>query len=384
MRIVYVCSEYYPGQTAVAVRSRFNVEALVDAGQSVVVLTAKVDGVTPEPAKDSEVQHINVQPPDNSKGLINRLVHEMRLGFAFGWRIVTHYRKFDFFILTSPPFFGMVIPAFVCFLFSRRYVFDVRDRYPQVFFSLGLLRRDSYAGRILLALERFIYRHSAMVTTVTSALAKEIANETQIVPKVVMNGFDATVVLQGVDVRKSGAPKVIFMHGLFGRLFDINSFVDIVRYCGVNAGPHQFVIAGYGPGIQEITEMKLKNLSYVGHLSHQEVLQHLAKADFGLSVHTNQPSTNAGFAVKVFEFIGAGIPSIVIPKNESGIEVEREGLGWSFDNSQSIECARLIADLIDDRIDTKPFRDNLHLKRSRYSRQVQSAIFANYIKEFDR
>ncbi len=378
---LYVTAEFSPAQTAVAVRAQFHVAAMRNAAMVVHVLSGASAANAAPWDTDPELTQVRVALASNQAGLKHRLIAEFRLGFSLGWAAVKRRQTYQIAVLSSPPFFANIIVAMALRLVGKPYVIDVRDRYPQVLFSVGVLRPSSFAGRILLLAERWLYAGSVCVTTVTNSLAGEILHETRFSPSVIRNGYDADAFAHQseIDVSKVDPPTII-MHGLFGQLFDADAFIKIARYCEEHAPPHSFVLAGYGPKLQKLKEQNLSNVVDSGHLTHKAVVQLLRNATLGLSIHSNQPSTMAGFAVKVFEFIGAGIPSIVIPRGEAGLEIEANGFGWSFSNDDWQGAAQVIVSVMEKRESLSDIERALMHSRQRYARQTQAVAFANIVK----
>ena len=60
-------------------------------------------------------------------------------------------------VITSPPFFMASCCALFAKLSGKKYIFDVRDRYPKVLEDLGVLKLTSFLGEILKIIESWVY-----------------------------------------------------------------------------------------------------------------------------------------------------------------------------------------------------------------------------------
>ena len=97
-------------------------------------------------------------------------------------------------IVTSPPFFALIIVFFFLWILRLPYVVDVRDRYPMTLFSLNVLSPTSFMGRILLKLEKIIYERSQAVFTVTRHLRDGIQADVAVSVHLEQNGFEQTII----------------------------------------------------------------------------------------------------------------------------------------------------------------------------------------------
>ena len=373
-KIIYVASEFAPTFNAVAVRSLFQASALASAGMQVQIVTT---GAT-RSVSDLAVVGVGGGLPTNKVGFLRRLIGESWVGLKLAVAVLFHAGGSSAVVITSPPFLVCVFCFAAATMRGLPVVLDVRDRYPQVFFSLGLLSRTSVAGRLLLFVEKWMYRRSLITVTVTNALQEKMHVETGVCPKIVRNGFDATIFFpQPKDLSNSKVR--IVMHGMFGQLFDEVTFIRIVEWVGRNAAAHEFIVIGYGPKIVALSISGLRNLRVLPSMTQADIAEYIGSADIGLSVHSAQESSMLGFAVKVFEYIGCGIPSLVIPRNEAGTEVSSRGMGATFDPDGWLEAAKTLALWIEDGAARNDLRSAVIATRAEYSRQRQVKMFSSEV-----
>lgn len=377
MNILYIAGEYTPTEIAVTIRSSFNVAALRSKGHCVVVLTTGDDRT----GRWGEIVHgVYSASQENSPDMLRRLIHELRLGFSFGRYLIRKGRHFDRVIVTSPPFFTLVVIWLHLRILRAVYIVDIRDHYPCVLFSLGVLRPQSLAGRALSWIESRIYKYSAAVVTVTQKIVDDVSKA---VPGVsvhlVRNGYDADLFVPKNGGADRTALFTIVQHGLFGKSTDIETIERIVLYCHEHAGPHRFLFIGYGPKLDALKSRKLPNVTILGAVSQERIAEHLSASDLGMSVHLPTEHILAAFPVKVFEYIGAGLPALVLPRGLAGAEISSRGMGSAFQNDDWAAAAQWLVDLIASEALYGEYRRAVQSGRLIYSRQEQSARFADIV-----
>jgi hypothetical protein len=111
----------------------------------------------------------------------------------------------------------------------------------------------------------------------------------------------------------------------------------------------------------------------------RDVAQLVRDSDIGLSVHSSDPSMLGSFPVKVMEYIGAGIPSIVLPCSEAGMEVAERGLGWSYDPSDWKLASDCIASLLGSACKLQEAKHRVFSQRLQYTRDRQADHFVSVV-----
>ena len=376
MKIIYVVSEFDPIQIAVSVRTKANVDALERNGHTVSVLT----GPASKNHSKYQTSSVGISPPSNKSRFIVRFVRESLFGLAVGWRILWS-RGYDHIIITSPPFIMTIICSWFARIRKIPYTIDVRDRYPQVIFSLGMIEKKSRLGRFLLVLEQRLYRHAMHVITVTNSLMQAIERETGVAPvHLVMNGYNE----QFFNCSKKNfvdEKPIIIMHGNFGKFFDEKVFVKIARELEKSLINYQIVVIGLGSKIELLKKKNLPNVEIFGLMTQQEIGQWLRQSYIGLSVHSDNESMRKAFPVKIFEYIGSCLPSVVLPLNEGGLVVQSEGMGYTYSPPGWTKAVEKIKELIEDKRRYRKTKEMIRKKRSRFSREYQSEIFAEIITQ---
>jgi len=379
---IYVSSSFRPDTAAVATRSAGLVDALQGQFAEVLVLTAGASRLW----HGVPVMGLGVPTPNNSLALPLRLAQE--LGFA-AWvalrllalaprplagRLVV--------VLSTPPFWLALAAAAAAHLRGALVAVDVRDRYPDVFFAMGLIRPGSTAGRLLLAAEAWLYRHSAMTTTVTQAIADGIAHDHggQLV-SLVRNGFDSALFVPDphLDPPSRSEPLRVVMHGMFGRFFDSDAFAALLRGIQRRQLPVLLHVVGNGPQMGALEQMRCSQLTLSPPLPQAEVARFIARCHVGLAMGIDNASMRGTFPTKVFEAIGCGLPVLVFPQSEAGLELAARGMGWTFAAHEVSGAIETLAQLTQQPALWQQARERVLDQRLDYIRAEQAERYAQLL-----
>jgi len=284
-------------------------------------------------------------------------------------------------VLSSPPFVTCFLAAHACRLMGLRYVWDARDVYPEVLFNFRVLRGDSALGRWLATSTRALYRDALFISTPSDAFVATIRDQVASKDHVVLvrNGFDEAMFTPATEPRDSG-PFVCIFHGLLGRMHNIELLLDVADRVAAIRPDVKFVVVGYGPKEELIRTTPRANVSFLGSRPYAEIPALLAKADLGLAFIEDNQGTEGAFPVKVYEYIGAGLPVLVTPLSEAGRLVDERSFGRSFTNQDAAGIAHTIADLASRGERYAGWRRALREGREPFSRRRWSDEFASRLK----
>jgi colanic acid biosynthesis glycosyl transferase WcaI len=187
MRVHIIGINYWPEATGIAVFSTGRAEYLADCGHRVTVCTAVpyypqwriVDayrgrGFAREERAGVDIRRCPVYVPGRVTP-IRRILHEASFIAAAFLRCLFGPRP-DLVVVVSPPLGLAVIAVLLSRLWRVPYVFHVADLQPDTALDLGMVRGGRLA-RFLYAIERFGYRHAALVSTLTEAMRARIVSK---------------------------------------------------------------------------------------------------------------------------------------------------------------------------------------------------------------
>lgn len=325
MKILYFTPFYPPQGEAAATRAYWFVKVLKEAGHDVAIINAS---------------SFSLRPASNKDRAITRLLKENLSGFILLFKIITS--RNDIIVLSSPPFFTVLWGAFGAILSGQKYILDVRDLYPEVFFELKMIKENSPFGWIAKKLTKVMYGKAHAIMTVTQGLCREIESYGEKKPHLVMNGYDPEIFFPGNSNEKFEKFTLVF-HGTLGKLQNIETLLNLAQT--LEQDDLDILVAGDGPKVQDIIDAKRPNIKYLGNIPYSEIPPLLRRCHVGLSFRTDDKIGKEAFPVKVFEYVGCGLPIIMAPTGEAGEIIQKNNLGVEFENSDFIKMAKMIRSL---------------------------------------
>jgi glycosyltransferase involved in cell wall biosynthesis len=371
MNIAYIAPDFLPSNNAGSVRNSFFVDILQKDKHNVFVFSSN---------ENNKYQMIvnKTKLPSNKDNNIIRLLKEIGFSLEMFFRII-FYKKMDLYIISSPPFFVTIFAFMAAKIRNKNNVIlDIRDIYPEVFFADNILSEKGFTGRVLKKIEKYMYKNSREIVTVTKGLKQLIINSSIQENKIhlIRNGYDANF-FKYSDI-KYDVFTVVF-HGVMGKFQNIELLADIIERMEEDEGV-RFLVIGNGCKDYLIKNMRNNNLEYHDSVNYVEVNGYISKAHIGLSLRTDGNIGKTAFPVKVFEYIGVGLPIIVTPISEAGEVVEGEKIGLQYSN----DINKIINGIYHIKDNYTQYTDKSRLKNKKFSRQFEGrkllAVVENVIK----
>jgi glycosyltransferase involved in cell wall biosynthesis len=289
----------------------------------------KVYCSSPNPLPIEGVTVIALQVPEveNSLGLFRRLIGEMRMGYVAARQMYFSSDRPDLAIISSPGYISALVQTFFAQMRGIPYVLEMRDIYPQVYAEASLLRRDSVLYGLFLRLSQRMYRGAAMVLCATQGLSREVLSEESAAKvKYVYNGFPAQLAYRRAEKHKRFS---VCFHGVLGFFQDVETLLQVAEQL-VPFDVDVFVI-GYGRKEGPLQRCGLPNLRFLGRQSFERTIAEVERCHLGLCLRLNDKISKDAFPVKVWEYLGLGIPSIVTPPSEAGEFLQDHNCGVVFE-----------------------------------------------------
>lgn len=373
MRVTVVTSEFYPMSLAASVRMSPLVDAMMDAGHEVKVITTKAS----KGVKKYNVSCTFFQGPKNSQGFAVRLLSEIFFGIEIGLR--SFFSKSDVFLVTSPPFFMGLIAVTLIRLKGKPYVLDIRDDYPRIFKEQGLIKETNAIYKFIDRRTTVSYKKAAIVTGATQGLVNNIIQKT---------GSDKNVELlrNGYVKAKGSSPTskrdkfTAVFHGNLGKFQNIKLLLEVAK--GLEKHEHiEFLIIGSGGQENLVDQCELPNVNYMGRIPHDQIMDTIAECHLGLSFRIDGRISADAFPVKVYEYIGVGIPIIVTPVSEASSFVKEKNIGFEFSNNQVDEICNTILRLAKEPVFFNKYADGVSDLKNDFNRTALCKEFVNLFEK---
>ena len=230
---------------------------------------------------------------------------------------------------TSTPL-TVGIPAIVLkWLKGVPFVFEVRDRWPEIPIEMGIIR-NKISIKILLWLERTIYKQSAAIVALSPGMADSIRTvlKQEKTIAVIPNSSDTEFFrpnINGSMIRqqRDWGDKLVLLHfGAMGKANGLEFVIDAAERLKSNTDIH-FVLLGDGNEKASLTkrvdQSGLTNIEISSSVPKTELPAIIAACDVSIVIFADYPILQYNSANKFFDSLSAGKPVLL---NYSGWQRE--------------------------------------------------------------
>jgi glycosyltransferase involved in cell wall biosynthesis len=263
---------------------------------------------------------------ENATGLLARVWGELGMGRAAARALSSERENTALLLVSTPSYVAALLLCAKARRLGIAYVLDVRDIYPQAYAAAGLIARGGLLYRFFTARSLAMYRGARRVVTATQGLAREIET---IAPgcqaHCVYNGFPAALA-----ARRSTKHErfTICFHGALGFFQDVDTLIAVAAR--LEPLDIDVVVVGYGRKEDLLRRAGLRNLRFLGRLDFEATIAAVERCHVGLCLRGDDDVSRDAFPVKVWEYLGLGMPSIVTPVCEAGSFLEQHKCGFQF------------------------------------------------------
>ena len=243
--------------------------------------------------------------------------------------------SFDVVYATSPPFFVGLTGWWLSQIKQSRFVFEVRDLWPQSAVELGELgnlRFIRWAER----LEHFYYQKAKQVIAVTAKMQKTLISRGYPKSKIQLITNGANVGLfydRGKQMRKMlGFPDkfIVLYAGIFGIAQGMDQLCEVVGQLKQDRSVH-FVFIGEGPVKNKVHQLKKKrnldNLTILNEIPREDIANYISAADCCLVPLKKSPTFLGALPSKMFDCMACERPVVLSVDGEAHRVLEKSGGG---------------------------------------------------------
>lgn len=246
--------------------------------------------------------------------------------------------KPDYIFVDSPPIF-LGVPGWIAAkLWNVPLIFNVADLWPDSVRDLGVMR-DGILMKIAFRLERWIYRHSTVITAVTEGIRESLLNSKGLPPEKVLflpNGVDTRLFRptppDEAMKKKLGLAdkKVILYAGNHGYAGAVEQILYAAQTLRLETSFH-FLFVGEGPEKPKLIELAarlgLNNVTFHNEVPLSEVPAYVAMSDLGVVTLRKSQIMAGARPAKAFVMMAGGKPIVMAAEGEAARLIQMAGSG---------------------------------------------------------
>jgi glycosyltransferase involved in cell wall biosynthesis len=260
---------------------------------------------------------------------------------------------------TSPPIFQGVTAWMLARLKGAKFLFEVRDLWPQFAIAAGVLKNP-----VLISLsewlERFLYYHADKVMVNSPGFIDHVRTLGAQQVEVIANGADPKMfnpAEKGMDFRRLHGFEDKFValyagaHGISNNLEVVLDAAKILK--GLSAASNiQIVFLGDGkekPVLQKLAQgIGLTNVTFLPSIPKHEMPAVLAGTDACIAILKPLDEYKSTYPNKVFDYMAAGRPVVLVIDGVIRQVVEAAGCGLFAEPGNAAAVAEVILKLAKD------------------------------------
>ncbi len=288
------------------------------------------------------------------KSFVHRMLAFFSFMFSSFW-LGLRVQHVDVVWGTSPPIFQGVTAWALARLKGARFLFEVRDLWPQFAVAVGVLKNPVLI-RASEWLERFLYRHADLVMVNSPAFIAHVQRRGAKKVELVPNGADPSM----FDPSKAGTAFRL-AHGLgdgfvalYAGAHGMSNDLDVVLDAAALLAGKHIRVAFVGDGKEKpalerrAAELDLSNVTFVPSLPKSEMPEALAAADACIAILKPLEEYKTTYPNKVFDYMAAGRPVVLAIDGVIREVVEAAGCGIFVPPGNARAMADAICELADD------------------------------------
>lgn len=394
MRIVYIHQYFVTRSMPGGTRSYEMARRLVAAGHDVHVVTTDSDAPRASlrwrtTVEDGIVVHWLPTPYTNAMSFGRRIVAFLQ--FAVLATVRAARLGGDVVLATSTPL-TVAVPGVVAARLRRsRFVFEVRDLWPELPVEIGALR-NPMAIRAAFALARFAYRNADQVIALSDGMRDGVVAQghpperVTVVPNACDLDLFAPVPARVAEFRHArpwlgDRPLVVYV-GTLGKMNGVSYLVRLAAETAAVAPEVRFLIVGEGAERDDVVALARaegvwqRNLFLESPVAKAEVPTVLGAATVATSLFLPLPGMAANSANKFFDALASGTPLALNYGGWQAALVEETGAGVLLAPADPAVAAKDLTALLSD-----PDRLSAagvaaaHLARERFDRDMLARAF---------
>ena len=403
-KLLYITQYYPPEVGAGAVRSDIMSKHLAQDGWDVDVVCEKPNyptGIIDENYKEKwvyrEAIHENLtvhriwSVVNERKNVVQQLLFFLSFMVSSFIYMLANPKRYDIIYVTSPPIFTGVSGYLLSKIFGAKFVFEVRDIWPDSAVNQTELDSEPVFLRFGKKLEKWLYHNADLIVPVTDAAETIIRNRSNGTPtSVIPNGVDVDLFEkkdhpeEGMDEPYDHSKFRVGYVGSLGVIHDLRTFVEAAKLCEHDPDI-RFVIVGDGGRNNRLKdileEFEPKNLDWLGLKKHEQVPYYISSFDVAVNPINPSKAFESIVTVKFYEYLACEVPVITCGKGLMKEIGDLSGAAITVEPKNPEKLAERIREIKENHlIKEKLSMSGRHFINDKYSRSKLANKLSNKLK----
>lgn len=363
MKILYLHQYFNTNESSGGTRSYEFSNELTKAGHEVVVITGKDIETSSINNEKLKILSTNTEY-SNKMGFLRRVLAFFHYIF-FAIKLSLKVKDIDVVFATSTPITIGVPGYIVSKLKKAKFIFEVRDVWPDVPIELGFIN-NKILIYLLKKYELFIYKQADYIIALSKGMKRNILSKGDFKNKLsVITNLANLEIYNNIEINKERIKenyglenKFICIHpGTMGFVNGLDFILDTANLTKDNKEIHYLLIGSgkeKGKLQTRVEKENMNNVTIADSLPKKDIIKVIKASDLGLMVVRNEfKILEDNSANKFFDFLAAGLPILINYEGWQKETIENNEAGFSTLTPK--EMAEKIVSLKDDRI----LRDNM-------------------------
>ena len=294
-------------------------------------------------------------PDSNRFPVIKRIMNFMIFSLMSVWFALREH--YDIIISSSGPI-TVGLPALIAKWFRRKkYIFEVRDLWPQGAVELGILK-NKFLISIAYLFEKLCYRNSECVIAASRGMKDNITERyPELKVEIISNAADIELFGRFSDHNYLpewvGEKKIILHFGSMGLIHNCMQLIDGVIDLK-KRGRNDFWVIFIGEGTErkdmekKVLEYGLTNVKFLGLMPKNDLVKWVVNSDATVLTTLDNPVQNTCSPNKIFDSFAAGVPVIQTTTGWIKELIDNEKCGINVKPNDAESMAEGILKIIDD------------------------------------
>ncbi len=368
MIILYISQYFYPEVCAPSNRAMANVKYLADKGHEITVLTEMpnhprgviFDGYNHKLFLKERIDNFLINRvwvfTSRKKNFITRMLFYVSFMVSGILHTLFNWGKYDVVYISSPPLFVAGIAIVLKKFFPKvKYVFEVRDLWPDSAIDLGELN-NKLAIKLSMRMEKKIYSISEKIIVISNYIKNKIINKGIAKDKIAIihNGADEEFIIKTkivpqdlISTYRIKNNFIVVYAGNIGIAQNLNIVINSAEM--LQNKNVLFLFVGDGPYKNQLEQLvvkkEIKNVKFVGEIDREKIHEYLCLADCGVVILKRIPLFTGALPSKIFDYMACELPILLGVEGEAKTLVEKSGTGLGFESDNSEDLAKKIMHL---------------------------------------